>query len=180
MGTRHIIMVQMDNEYKVMQYGQWDGYLDGQGQDVLRFLRNNDLAAFSDKVAQCREITEEEINEVNATDNWPSVYPHLSRDCSSDILDMIMESPLTLYLDKEFPYDSLFCEYAYVIDLDKNVFEVYKGWNKEKTPEDSRFYKEEPDHMGHYPVKFWFSYPLHELPTDEEFLANEKSEEDEE
>ena len=38
MGTRHLIAVQLDGEYKIAQYGQWDGYPDGKGIDVLHFL----------------------------------------------------------------------------------------------------------------------------------------------
>ena len=29
MGTRHLIAVQLDGEYKIAQYGQWDGYPEG-------------------------------------------------------------------------------------------------------------------------------------------------------
>ena len=39
MGTRHLIFIQLNGEYKLSQYGQWDGYLEGQGLDVLNFLR---------------------------------------------------------------------------------------------------------------------------------------------
>lgn len=40
MGTRHLIAVQIDGKYPVAQYGQWDGYPDGQGLKVLTFLRD--------------------------------------------------------------------------------------------------------------------------------------------
>jgi hypothetical protein len=35
MGTRHLIAVQLGGEYRVAQYGQWDGYPDSAGIDVL-------------------------------------------------------------------------------------------------------------------------------------------------
>jgi len=31
MGTRHLICAKINNEYKLSQYGQWDGYPSGQG-----------------------------------------------------------------------------------------------------------------------------------------------------
>ena len=39
MGTRHLTCVVKDGDYKVAQYGQWDGYPSGQGIDILTFLR---------------------------------------------------------------------------------------------------------------------------------------------
>ena len=46
MGTRHLICVVKDNEYKLAQYGQWDGYPEGQGVNILRFLRDFDRDVF--------------------------------------------------------------------------------------------------------------------------------------
>ncbi|MHC5949058.1 hypothetical protein ACVXZ3_04645 [Providencia hangzhouensis] len=40
MGTRHLICVAKDGDYKVAQYGQWDGYPSGQGLTLLTFLRD--------------------------------------------------------------------------------------------------------------------------------------------
>ena len=31
MGTRNLTAVYLDGQYKVAQYGQWDGYPEGQG-----------------------------------------------------------------------------------------------------------------------------------------------------
>ena len=39
MGTRNLTAVMIDGEYKVAQYGQWDGYPSGQGLTCLHFLR---------------------------------------------------------------------------------------------------------------------------------------------
>lgn len=40
MGTRNLTAVYLDGQYKVAQYGQWDGYPEGQGITVLTFLRD--------------------------------------------------------------------------------------------------------------------------------------------
>ena len=51
----------------------------------------------------------------------------------------------------------MFCEWAYVIDLQKGTFEVYEGFQKEPISEDERFYSffEQPEHRtdAYYPVK---------------------------
>lgn len=35
MGTRNLTAVYLDGQYKVAQYGQWDGYPEGQGITAL-------------------------------------------------------------------------------------------------------------------------------------------------
>ena len=40
MGTRHFVGVIADGKYKIAQYGQFDGYIEGQGATVLEFLSN--------------------------------------------------------------------------------------------------------------------------------------------
>lgn len=39
MGTRHLICVFYQGRFVVAQYGQWDGYPEGQGVKILKFLR---------------------------------------------------------------------------------------------------------------------------------------------
>jgi len=57
MGTRHLIVVKKDNEIKVAQYGQWDGYPSGQGVSILKFLRNKKrIKKLSDKMKVVRFI----------------------------------------------------------------------------------------------------------------------------
>ena len=41
--------------------------------------------------------------------------------------DATNEDPISLRLDLDFVKDGLFCQYAYVLDLDKGVLEVYGG-----------------------------------------------------
>ena len=40
----------------------------------------------------------------------------------------------------EFAKDSLYCEWAYIIDFDKNAFEVYKGLNTMGIRPEDRFF----------------------------------------
>ena len=196
MGTRHLIAVQKNNEYKVAQYGQWDGYLSGQGNSILNFFNQNDLEAFRAKVDNCFFGTQDQINEVYAPytngDGWmtmeqsnafkKSEFAHLSRDTGADILDVIVKSngPLMLSDQIDFANDSLFCEYAYVIDLDKDILEVYQGFNTEPLPEGARFTgvaKEDGDYQA---VKLAASFPLANLPENFDELQKELYPEDDE
>lgn len=152
MGTRNLTVVKSNNDIKVAQYGQWDGYPDGVGYDIVNFIVNNDLEKFKEKVDKLEFFTQEEINEINESEGNPfETYPYLSRDLGGKILHAIMHGEYikpgyewrdeedTVYefeIEKlvnsvEFGTDSLFCEWAYVIDLDERELVVYKGFQKE-------------------------------------------------
>ncbi|HCQ9645363.1 TPA: hypothetical protein OMQ22_003603, partial [Acinetobacter baumannii] len=62
MGTRHLICVQHNNEYKVAKYGQWDGYPSGQGAGILEFLKGSfNKALFIQKLDNIFEPTDEQV-----------------------------------------------------------------------------------------------------------------------
>lgn len=189
MGTRHLIAVVKDNEYKVAQYGQWDGYPEGQGIKILKFLKTNDIDKFSDKVDNCKFITDNKFwNELyeeldispnngcitfDEADRIKAKYPQLDRDMGAGVLDYIMNNnEIILKNSIDFAEDSLFCEWGYVIDLDKNTFEVYRGFNKSPLDNNERFYNlGVKDDNGYYPVKHIISFYLKSLPIEEKFLS---------
>jgi hypothetical protein len=111
-----------------------------------------------------------------------SEFAHLSRNTGADILDIILKSngPLILSDQIDFANDSLFCEYAYVIDLDKDILEVYQGFNTDPLPEGARFTgvaKEDGDYQA---VKLVASFSLASLPENFDELQKELYPEDEE
>jgi len=61
MGTRNLTCVVLDGEYRIAQYGQWDGYPSGQGATVLEFLKDKmDREQFETALRQTKWITKEE------------------------------------------------------------------------------------------------------------------------
>lgn len=65
MRTRHLIAVQLDGEYKIAQYGQWDGYPEGKGVDVLHFLRNRmDEEKFKVALRRSSFISDKALNKL--------------------------------------------------------------------------------------------------------------------
>lgn len=185
MGTRHLIAVYCDGEYKVAQYGQWDGYPEGQGVDVLAFCQKisdpYNRNEFREKVRKCRWITEGEIEKRNEQiregeiKDWTKEWPELSRDTGADILNMVMDGDgLVLGNDIDFAANSLFCEWAYVIDLDKGTFEVYSGFNKDcpLTEDDRFFFLREKEGSDYYGVKIVKEYRLDDLPEKRTFLKD--------
>lgn len=196
MGTRNLTMVISNGKTKVAQYGQWDGYPSGQGLTVLNFLKGADLDLFKKKVSKCKFITEDELKrryiELVITTEWMNMeqaakfktkYPQFDRGMAAEVLERIYKGEVTeLKNESVFAADSLFCEWAYVIDFDKNTLEVYEGFNTEPLTDTDRFYplqaniKERED--KYYPVKLLASFDLNNLPNEDDFLAIEKQEEE--
>lgn len=197
MGTRHLIAVLTDGEYKVAQYGQWDGYPEGQGRDILAHLATMDHQQFREKCRAARFMSEDEIEEkwaqqgakkgsafvsMDICDRVTKKHPELSRDTAAGILKLIHERPPGIGLSNSLTFagDSLFCEWAYVIDFDKGTFEVFRGFNKEPLAEGERF-RDMPraKDSEYHPVKFVHSWPLDQLPAADEFLETFKTEDEE-
>jgi len=183
MGTRNLTCVYIDGQYKVAQYGQWDGYPSGQGINLLNILKGLNLEKLREAARKCRFLTKDEINELADDEKWLEKYPQLSRDHGANIVKLVYENNgLTLHNQIKFAADSLFCEWAYVVDLDKNLLEVYKGFNKEPsiTAEDRFFFlNEEYDDNGYYPIKIIATFDLNHLPDDKQFIDHFKISEDE-
>ena len=199
MGTRHLTMVINNGETKVAQYGQWDGYLSCAGANVLNFLKKYNLEYFKEKLDKVSFYTDEEMKEnwkifakskgidpeekfvaYEIMEEYNVLYPELNRDVGTDILQMIIDNDKILKLmdDSAFAKDSLFCEYAYVIDLDNNLFEVYKGFNKTPLTGKDRFFYLQKEDDEYKPVKLVVSFPLDNLPTKEEFIKFDEEDEE--
>jgi hypothetical protein len=203
MGTRGINVIVANGEIKCSQYNQFDSYPSGQGATVLKFLREEMKSDFKEKVLASTWITPEEHQKywvecgadpesdmvgMDVSDKFKEKYFHLHRDCGANIYSLIQNSshPLKLQDSIDFAADSLFCEWGYVVDLDKNTFEVYKGFNKQKLGSEERFAflneKAEKDYRDHqyFPIKLVKAYSLDNLPTKEQFLEDLEPQEDEE
>jgi len=198
MGTRHLTIIKSEGEVKVAQYGQWDGYPDGVGRDIVNLLheieQNNAMDLLRERVNQCTRASEEDMDAINDAMKESGLalnylYPEFSRDTSSDIVwlilggkevfrkfnwmslsdqpdlharyyygnvvesdpanpnwrgtfgavmpaksaDFIKEAretpykPVKVHTGLSFGNDRIFCEWAWVIDLDENKLECYCG-----------------------------------------------------
>ena len=161
MGTRNLTCVVLDGEYKIAQYGQWDGYPSGQGIRILRFITEaENLAKLKEKLPRCR-FFEEEGRDKEFLDSYNENAPtwasdpdnrtdeqkrwfrkYISRDLGGEILASVANSEdeeILLHGYIEFAGQSLSCEWAYAIDFDKNTFEVYRGFNTKPLDSSERF-----------------------------------------
>lgn len=154
MGTRHLITIVKDGEFKLAQYGQWDGYPSGQGADILKFLTEGDVEALRRNIDKLYFVTDEEVDAFFQTVGIPAgqqrmtmdqsntvkeVFPSLHRDTGAGILDLIASGKVNKIDDltegeARIPTTNRIafaggwaCEWAYTIDLDKGTFEVYEA-----------------------------------------------------
>jgi hypothetical protein len=134
MGTRGLTIVKLGGKVKIAQYGQWDHYPTGQGATISKFIREKmDLHKLKAKVKALEFTTDEEIEQLyqNNTENFKEKYPQFHRDTGAEILELVQSGKVPKVLNSiDFLKDSLFCEYAYELDLDKKVVKVYTGSNK--------------------------------------------------
>ncbi len=189
MGTRNLTVVQHNGEYKVAKYCQWDGYPSGQGATILDFLINRfDKQKFIANLDKCYtdqdkldqmwkdagSDPETGMIEMRKSEAFTKIHPQLGREMGGDVLEFIQDSTadsILLPFDIEFAQDGLFCEWCYIIDLDKDTLEVYTGFHKETLEYGTRF-GTEPDERGYLPVQLLAQYPLASLPTLDQFIQD--------
>jgi hypothetical protein len=192
MGTRNLTAVMVGGKYALAQYGQWDGYPEGQGATALQFCREHlstqeGVNRFKAQLSRVRFVEDEnELKSLYASvgidpnkefitagegAKFDKKYPYFSRDHGAKILALVMEASGEVLTSNaiKFAGDSLFCEWGYVIDLDKCTFEVFEGFNKEALGADERF-ASAPSDDGYFPIKLRAKWKLDDLPSEETFL----------
>lgn len=200
MGTRNLVAVKINDQYKIAQYGQWDGYPSGQGKTILDFLNIWDREVFTEKVKATSFYTDDELDKLwkqagsvggmidyQKAKDFQAKMPEISRDTGAKILLMVHAAPAGLKLQNNlgFASDSLFCEWGYVIDLDANTLEIFRGFNKSPLTIEDRFYNltSKEDVIHYHPIRLMASYSLDDIPTQkkmEEDCSEHKGTEDEE
>lgn len=189
MGTRNLTCVVHEGTYKVAKYGQWDGYPDSLGVGILQFLLDGfDKETFIQSLNKTRFVTDDEMKALwkeagaddsgwatmDVSDRFKKTNFALSRDCGGDdLLELIQKGEVDKQTNSlNFAADGLFCEWCYVIDLDKNTFEVYKGFNKTELDSSERFAVLNRVKEEYTPVRHVKTYSLDNLPNEETFLKD--------
>ena len=200
MGTRNLTAVYKDGDFKVAQYGQWDGYPSGNGLIILRFLREKwdqlkdviDNVRWLDAEKYEKECAEEGFNEdgmltLHESERFNKRFPLLTRDLGASILEAIVDrgGNVELVNSASFAYDSLFCEWAYCVNFDDKTLEVYSGFTSVDDDYDMGVFAQVDgeagqDHRGKYGgINKVAVYPLDDLPSDDQFLAGLEETEEE-
>jgi hypothetical protein len=199
MGTRSLICVFYKGRFVIAQYTQFDGYPQdqGQGMKILNFLLDpsnierlkgglQHVVTLSQESRQQLEDGVRQDIEARPRSPGPDVY--FSKDtCNSEefwlslspltgagILEIAAqataEKPVPVDLALEFANDWLFCEWAYVVDLDDGVFEVFAAAEPKDKTVSKRF--NDIGGKGDMVPALVHSFSFTQLPTTEdEFMG---------
>jgi hypothetical protein len=128
-----------NGEIKAM-YNHWDSYPTGLGDVMVKWMLAQD-GDFSKAIEQFDRLTAVEEDSEPTEDQKLALVRYLDlgvgnktdgdwynllRDTQGNPVGALEAGFFVDYF--KFGEDSLFCEYAYVVDLDRKVLEVYKGF----------------------------------------------------
>jgi len=193
MGTRGAIAFVAEGTEKVV-YNHYDSYPECLGQQMSYWLRTNAGRVDELKAAvvalqpvdSSRKPTPEELEHfaqfrderVSEGDDWYALLRNTQGDPAAILLAGFYEDA------SSFPHDSLFCEWAYVVDFDEGVFEVYQGFQTSPPTEGRWVDLEGESYPGldeqYFPVQRIARWAFGEIPADiASALATEEEDDDE-
>ncbi len=189
MSTRGLTGFIADGKWYAM-YNHGDSYPEWLGMRVLEFCKQvQDWDALKENVLSVELVS----NEIDPTREQVELYEGYHYNPNEAILGHEkQESPDWYWLlrslqgegilyeiekgnlkhiidNHRFIGDSLFCEWAYIIDLDEMELKVYKGFNEEEYP-DTPLPDDIPSDFKcdmeekFYPCKMLYAYSLYKLP----------------
>ena len=149
MGTRGAYGLHKGGVDKIA-YNHWDSYPTGLGADVAAFVcqhTDEEMNTIFDRiilVATKEKPTGDQIAECmpffdgNVSEQTPEDWYCLLRKAQGN-LEAYAGGLRYMIGQAKFLMDSLFCEWGYVINLDKGVLEVYRGF--QKAPSKNRYFR---------------------------------------
>lgn len=197
MGTRGAICFVAGGQEKTV-YNHFDSYPDALGETVAAWLRG----VIGDRVGGNTEsVNRQRVMDLQAieSDSEPTEaererfkqYWNKNVSSGQDWYSLLRETQgepalilqAQFYEDAgDFPKDSLFCEWAYVVDFDQRVFEIYAGF-RTSPPTEGRWagVKDvvKAASANYYPVQRIENYSFDELPAQGDVSKIDRSDDDE-
>ena len=179
MGTRGLYGLRKDGIDKTT-YNHYDSYPECLGANVLEFCAMNtveDMKKIYDNIVlvderekpnedQIKMLKEAGYLQGEADDrDWYWALRGEQGYMDKYPEDLKAGRPTYMIDNHEFIIDSLFCEYAYIINLDEETLEVYTGFQKQGHYLNR--YGALPDRNGYYPCREIFDIPLDIIHIDD-------------
>lgn len=178
MACRGAFGVRVDGKDK-LTYNHSGSDLDCLGIHLFRYLQNADLNSIKIKAKNLEfvdshsEPSQEQIEklapytDLKVEERSTSSWYCLTRDLQGE-LAKILEVGIMVDCNT-FINDGLYCEWAYIVNLDDNKFEIYKGL--QRNPHTKGRYASNERYTAYYPCALVAEFPLNALPDVKEFLA---------
>lgn len=193
MGTRGAFGLRIKEEDK-LSYNHWDSYPSHLGMKMLEVIRHFDDEQLAGAATRIVLVNEDEAPSPELQERYlPFANTGVNRGTTDEWYCLLREAQgdLVPYIDGRidhmmdgtgFMADSLFCEWAYVINCDTRELEVYMGFNK--NPEAPGRYSALSDGRGQYfGVKLVAQMPFDLIRKDvalaDKFLLGLEGEEEE-
>lgn len=179
MGTRGSAgFIYKDKES--LSYNHFDSYPDGLGKEVLRFIskvnKEDGWNKFKENASYLKNITGKitdndmiekykKYSDLSVSEkSYTDPYCLFRKIQGSEWMNEVYKGYLQDYmLNNKFIKDSLFCEYAYIINLDNMKLEFYDGYQK-KPQLGNRFGVEYDDE--YYPCRLVSIFDLESINDD--------------
>lgn len=141
MGTRGVYGFRIDGQDKVT-YNHFDSYLVGLGRNIIKELRGYDygrLVEVARSIVLVNKETPPTPEQIERLKKYADM--DVSTKCIDDWYVLLRRSQGTMWPwfigslpvmvdNHDFLSDSLWCEWAYIANLDERVLEVYRGGNE--------------------------------------------------
>lgn len=124
------------NEEDYLAYNHYDSYPTGLGNKIIGFCNSHTLIELEQIFNRIEWASYFDNSFIDFVDiDWSSKYITVTKDSNNDFIK-----------------DSLFCEYAYIINLDTKKLEYYKGY-QDQPDKENRFGIEKQKDYDFYPCK---------------------------
>ena len=138
MSTRGAVGIRRGGIDKV-GYNHFDSYPEGLGKEILTWLKNTNM------------------------NKLEKFFQKIQFDEESDVFDWKNSKMNSVFEEYSgFLENSLFCEYAYIINLDDGVLEFYVGFNKDPNAKGRYASLKVSDDNDYYGVVLKKTFPLKE------------------
>ena len=171
MGTRGLWGLRKNGMDKVT-YNHYDSYPDCLGDIITAFVHSvsdDELNEMFERIELVEDSSMPTPEQIKHCEDRNAVRLNVSNQSNRDwycLLHSAQNNPELYIGDKPLRYmidshnfilDSLFCEYAYIINLDEQALEFYVGYQEEPDPT-NRYGITHDD--GYYPCKMLKAYPF--------------------
>jgi len=182
MGTRGAYGFHKGGVDKIT-YNHWDSYPDGLGDEIAKFIKKTTIKQMNEIFEKIILVDEHNSKPTKEQIKIYKEFADISVSCQSyeDWYCLLYKTKQDLSVYKEegivhmmdggdFVKDSLFCEWAYIINLDTNVLEVCGGFLKKPKNQHPRYKQTKKEAMQrrgdslkdkpYYSVALLYTYPL--------------------